>query len=122
MRINIVDYDPSWPASFERIKGELILILALGPPIPYIDIHHVGSTSVPHLAAKPIIDIDLVVSVSQLWEQLLLYPSMDTLITRSRLVSLIRVSIGSVSGSTVIPTIRGRPGLRKTGRLEGRCS
>ena len=118
MRINIVDYDPSWAASFERIKGELILILALGS-IPYIDIHHVGSTSVPHLAAKPIIDIDLVVSVSQLWEQLLLYPSMDTLITRSRLVSLIRVSIGSVFGSTVIPTIRVRPGLQKTGRSEG---
>jgi len=121
VRINIVDSDPSWAASFERIKGELILNLALDP-IPYIDIHHVGSTSVPHLAAKPIIGIDLVVSVSQLWEQLLLYPSLVTLITRSRLVSLIRVSIGSVFGSEVMPTIRGRPGLRKTGRLEGRCS
>jgi GrpB-like predicted nucleotidyltransferase (UPF0157 family) len=65
MKINIVDYDPTWPTSFERIKQELAVILALGP-VPYVDIHHVGSTSVPGLAAKPIIDIDIVVPVSHL--------------------------------------------------------
>jgi GrpB-like predicted nucleotidyltransferase (UPF0157 family) len=44
MKINIVDYDTTWPASFELIKQELAVILPLGP-ISYVDIHHVGSTS-----------------------------------------------------------------------------
>jgi GrpB-like predicted nucleotidyltransferase (UPF0157 family) len=51
--------------SFERIQREIVLILATGP-IAYFSIHHVGSTSVPGLAAKPIIDIDIVVPVSHL--------------------------------------------------------
>lgn len=47
--------DPSWPDRFEaeaaRIRG------ALGPRA--VAIEHIGSTSVPGLAAKPIIDLDL---------------------------------------------------------------
>jgi GrpB-like predicted nucleotidyltransferase (UPF0157 family) len=53
----VVDYDPAWPELFrreaERIRG------ALGERVVQLD--HVGSTSVPGLAAKPIIDILLVV-------------------------------------------------------------
>lgn len=58
--IVIVDYDPSWPKRFEeharRIRDAL--------EGKAISIEHVGSTSVPGLAAKPIIDIDLVVKDS----------------------------------------------------------
>ncbi|MGE5073308.1 MAG: GrpB family protein [Anaerolineae bacterium] len=56
-KIQIVDYDPEWPRLFEReaqrirgILGERVVML-----------EHVGSTSVPGLAAKPRIDMLLVV-------------------------------------------------------------
>lgn len=56
--IQVVDYDPAWPELFEReaarIRG------ALGDRALVIE--HVGSTSVPGLAAKPRIDVLLVVA------------------------------------------------------------
>jgi GrpB-like predicted nucleotidyltransferase (UPF0157 family) len=53
----VTDYDPEWPALFERLRGRIAA--ALGPVA--ISIEHVGSTSVPNLCAKPIIDLDVVV-------------------------------------------------------------
>lgn len=55
--ITIADYDPEWPAKFER--HATIIAGALGATA--LGIEHVGSTSVPGLAAKPIIDILAVV-------------------------------------------------------------
>ena len=55
--IKIVDYDPDWPKKFET-HAERIAD-ALGGSA--LRIEHVGSTSVPGLAAKPIIDILVVV-------------------------------------------------------------
>jgi putative glutamine amidotransferase len=49
------DPDPSWPARFEREAAELRALL--GDVVVRID--HVGSTSVPGLVAKPIVDIQL---------------------------------------------------------------
>ena len=56
--ITIVDYDPVWPVLFEEEAGRIRA--ALGDRV--LRIEHVGSTSVPRLAAKPIIDIVLVVA------------------------------------------------------------
>jgi GrpB-like predicted nucleotidyltransferase (UPF0157 family) len=56
-QIVIVDYDPRWPQQFQ--KHAEILSGALGSNALVIE--HVGSTSVPQLAAKPIIDIDVLV-------------------------------------------------------------
>jgi len=53
--ITVVDYDPNWPALFETLRAEIagaISNLAVA-------IEHVGSTAVPGLAGKPIIDIDV---------------------------------------------------------------
>lgn len=58
--IQIVDYDPEWPQFFER-EVERIQA-ALGDRVLLIE--HVGSTSVPELAAKPRIDMLLVVADS----------------------------------------------------------
>jgi GrpB-like predicted nucleotidyltransferase (UPF0157 family) len=58
--IQIVDYDPEWPRLFEREAGRIQA--ALGDRVLLIE--HVGSTSVPGLAAKPRIDIVLVVANS----------------------------------------------------------
>ena len=49
----VVDPDPSWPHGY-RVEADLILA-ALGPIALTVD--HVGSTSVPDLPAKPVIDI-----------------------------------------------------------------
>lgn len=52
-RVTVIPYNPLWPALFEQ---EAILIKQiLGDNC--IEIHHVGSTAVPGLAAKPIIDM-----------------------------------------------------------------
>jgi GrpB-like predicted nucleotidyltransferase (UPF0157 family) len=55
--ILIADYDPEWPSLFEREAQRIRR--ALGGRVVLLE--HVGSTSVPGLAAKPLIDILLVV-------------------------------------------------------------
>jgi len=49
----IVDYDPAWPAAFERERD--LLRWVLGDLL--LEVEHIGSTAVPGLDAKPIIDI-----------------------------------------------------------------
>ena len=55
--IEIRDYDPEWPTVFRAEKGRIRA--AFGGLAK--DIQHVGSTAVPGLAAKPVIDILLAV-------------------------------------------------------------
>ncbi|MBE9059427.1 GrpB family protein [cf. Phormidesmis sp. LEGE 11477] len=57
MPVEVVDYDATWPKKFEALK------LGLWPAVRDValTIEHVGSTAVPGLAAKPVIDIDIVV-------------------------------------------------------------
>jgi GrpB-like predicted nucleotidyltransferase (UPF0157 family) len=55
--VTLVEYDPAWPGLFER---EAVRIrAALGDTV--VRLEHTGSTSVPGLAAKPIIDMTLIV-------------------------------------------------------------
>ena len=56
--IEVTDYDPAWPRCYEELAGRIRQ--ALGWRALQLD--HVGSTSVPGLAAKPVIDIDLTVA------------------------------------------------------------
>ena len=58
--INLVEYDTHWPHLFEREAKRIIS--ALGGKALLVE--HIGSTSVPGLCAKPIIDILLVVADS----------------------------------------------------------
>ena len=58
--ITVADYDPAWPGRFESLRAEYAAAMAAAA-VPLVAIEHVGSTSVPGLAAKPIIDIDIVV-------------------------------------------------------------
>ena len=55
----VVPYDPQWPTQFEQLAEELRAALHAVRPLA---IEHVGSTAVPGLAAKPVIDIDIVVA------------------------------------------------------------
>ena len=59
--ITVVDYDPEWPGRFDGLRQEYAAAMdAAG--VAWVAIEHVGSTSVPRLAAKPIIDCDIVVA------------------------------------------------------------
>lgn len=60
--ILVVEYDPSWPARFERLRQEYAEAMAAAG-VPVAAIEHVGSTAVPGLAAKPVIDCDIVVAM-----------------------------------------------------------
>jgi GrpB-like predicted nucleotidyltransferase (UPF0157 family) len=52
--VEIVDYDPRWPLLFEEEAERLRAVL---DPSQIIGLEHFGSTAIPGLAAKPIIDI-----------------------------------------------------------------
>jgi GrpB-like predicted nucleotidyltransferase (UPF0157 family) len=57
-KIRLADYDPAWPGLFEREAARIRA--ALGDRV--LRLEHIGSTSVPGLAAKPVIDILLIVA------------------------------------------------------------
>jgi GrpB-like predicted nucleotidyltransferase (UPF0157 family) len=61
----VVPWQPEWLARFEEIRASLL---------PALDglisgIEHVGSTAVPGLAAKPIIDIDIIIPDASMFPQ-----------------------------------------------------
>jgi GrpB-like predicted nucleotidyltransferase (UPF0157 family) len=59
-QIELVEYTPEWPARFEAEAARIRH--AVGSQV--LQVEHIGSTSVPGLIAKPVIDILLVVSDS----------------------------------------------------------
>jgi GrpB-like predicted nucleotidyltransferase (UPF0157 family) len=59
MPIKIEDHNPRWKTEFESIKNHLQKDIL--KDIPIISIEHVGSTSIPGLVAKPVLDIDIIV-------------------------------------------------------------
>lgn len=69
--VTLVDYDPAWPARFEREAKRIRA--ALGDRVRLLE--HVGSTAVPGLAAKPIIDI--VIAVPDSADEAAYVPSME---------------------------------------------
>lgn len=66
--IEMVTYDPSWP---QRFAGEAAALRAVLPADLSVAIEHFGSTAVPGLDAKPIIDIMLVVGDRGRWNELI---------------------------------------------------
>lgn len=55
--ISIEPYNPAWKTGFARLKLALEQVLQGYP----VDIQHVGSTAIPGLPAKPILDIDIII-------------------------------------------------------------
>ena len=51
--VKLHDYDPSWPVAFLAERERLISLL----PTQFVELQHIGSTAIPGLKAKPIIDI-----------------------------------------------------------------
>jgi GrpB-like predicted nucleotidyltransferase (UPF0157 family) len=71
--IDVVDYDPAWPQRFDEWRQRMSD--ALGETAVLIE--HVGSTAVPGLAAKPIIDIQ--VSVREIDDESAYVPQLEAL-------------------------------------------
>ncbi len=71
--IQLAPYDPKWPARFDAWKRRLSL--ALTQTARRID--HVGSTAVPGMAAKPVIDIQ--VSVDDMRDEAAYVPAIESL-------------------------------------------
>ncbi|MCK4478120.1 GrpB family protein [Candidatus Bathyarchaeota archaeon] len=57
-RVKIIDYDPQWPLLYE--KERCLILDAIGHIV--VRIEHIGSTAVPKLGAKPVIDIIVAVN------------------------------------------------------------
>ncbi|KAF8852520.1 hypothetical protein BDZ45DRAFT_763909 [Acephala macrosclerotiorum] len=57
--IELEPHEPSWAGEFAIAKRSLERLLA---GLPILSIEHVGSTSIPDLIAKPILDIDIVIN------------------------------------------------------------
>ncbi len=56
--IEVADYDPEWPVLFADIAGRVQAAFA---NVLMLRVEHIGSTSVPGLPAKPVLDIDVVI-------------------------------------------------------------
>jgi GrpB-like predicted nucleotidyltransferase (UPF0157 family) len=69
--IEIVDYDASWPRLFEEERAVIERAL---PPGQILAIEHAGSTAIPGLAAKPIIDIFIAVASIEVARDTLVAP------------------------------------------------
>jgi GrpB-like predicted nucleotidyltransferase (UPF0157 family) len=54
--VSVIDYDPAWIAIYESERDQIVAALSTIEPALLL-IEHVGSTAVPGLAAKPIVDI-----------------------------------------------------------------
>jgi len=63
MTIEVVDYDPAWVDIFDELKGRYQVVLR---GVEIVAVEHVGSTSVVGLAAKPVIDVDIIVQPAHL--------------------------------------------------------
>ncbi len=62
--ITVVDHDPGWAAAFRGLRDRYAGALDVAG-VPVVGIEHVGSTAVPGLAAKPVIDVDIIVAAEQ---------------------------------------------------------
>ena len=56
--VTLVAYDPAWPGRFAHERERILA--ALGARA--LQVEHIGSTSVPGLAAKDVVDVDLAVA------------------------------------------------------------
>ena len=59
--IDVREYETAWPARFEQLRVKYSTAFEHAG-VPVVAIKHVGSTAVPGLAAKPVIDCDIVVA------------------------------------------------------------
>ena len=93
--VRLVPYNPQWPELFEREASRIRAAL----DAHWVTIEHVGSTSVPGLVAKPILDILLVVTTRRM--RLCTHPLCNTLDTGYSFAKLNGTSIDCLRDQTL---------------------
>ncbi len=58
VEIRVLEHDPAWAGEARRVVDQVRGLLG----VRALEVHHVGSTAVPGLPAKPVLDLDLVVA------------------------------------------------------------
>lgn len=101
MKIEIVPYDKNWVKEYERLKKELSFILISFHPL----IEHIGSTSVPGLSAKAVIDIlvgvkeksqfDMIISKLKLNDRYIYYKALEAELPNRRLFIRLKDGLSS---------------------------
>jgi GrpB-like predicted nucleotidyltransferase (UPF0157 family) len=78
----IEEYDPSWPQHFKALEAKICRAFESASDsqntVTILSVNHVGSTSVPGLPAKAVIDIDLVLSSVQLSDEPYYVPLLES--------------------------------------------
>lgn len=74
--VSVVAYDAAWPARFAALAARIAAAFAEPPAIP-VRLEHVGSTAVPGLAAKPVVDLDAVVAPADVGRAIARLASLD---------------------------------------------
>ena len=124
--ITVIDYDPRWPDRFEALREKYAGAMIVAG-VHVVAIEHVGSTSVPGLAAKPIIDCDIVVGAPDVAAASAVLVSLGFHATGRALVSLSAGRSRNPTGSPApIPTsswkrclsLRNHLSLRDTLRVD----
>lgn len=64
MLVTLAPPNPEWPAQFTSIASSLRTALSTNNITP-LSIEHIGSTSIPHLPAKPVIDIAIIIASAE---------------------------------------------------------
>jgi GrpB-like predicted nucleotidyltransferase (UPF0157 family) len=83
--VTLAPYDAAWPAAFEAERHRLCEALELAPGA----IEHIGSTAVPGLIAKPIVDLMLGSSI---------YPPLESLVSRLLILGYVDMGEAGVAG------------------------
>lgn len=63
MRVIVEPHNPQWKVKFLEIQQQLHQILG---DVAIISVEHVGSTCIPSLMAKPVLDVDIIIEISSL--------------------------------------------------------
>lgn len=63
MKVIIESHNRSWITEFAKIKA---VLEDISKGIPFVSIEHVGSTSIPGLLAKSVLDVDIIIEPSDL--------------------------------------------------------
>ena len=92
--MRVVEHDPRWAGLFEAEQERLAA--AFGEPAPAIE--HIGSTAVPDLAAKPIIDIMAGFTESSV---------LPAAVARARALGYEREPLGDFGGRLFLRLLRG---------------
>jgi GrpB-like predicted nucleotidyltransferase (UPF0157 family) len=87
--VALVAHDPQWPADFERERARIIAVFEL----PAQTIEHIGSTAVPGLIAKPV--IDMMLGVPQM-------PPAPNLVSRLEILGYENLGEAGVPGRTYL--------------------